>query len=237
MTAVQDFSEYCREIEAYLCRKNEGHLIRVVGPAFELVRGWASQGVPIRIAFRGIDRYCDRYYAKGPKRRPVRIEFCEADVLDAFDDWRRAVGVSVATDGGDAEGERAPRKPGLASHIERVVSRLAGLRPSTTRVPVFDSRIDATLAELDNLHAEAKHARGEARTRVIERLAELDRELLDTVTHGLDAETRAALEREADAELAPFGARIAPDARARAGAAAFDRLVRESHGLPVITYE
>ena len=23
--------EYCREIEAYLCRRNEGHLIRIVG--------------------------------------------------------------------------------------------------------------------------------------------------------------------------------------------------------------
>lgn len=236
MTAVPDFSEYCREIETYLCRKNEGHLIRVVGPAFELVRGWASQGVPLRIAFRGIDHYCERYYAKGPKRRPVRIEFCDADVLDAFDDWRRAVGVSFAT-GGDAEAERAPRKPGLAAHVERVVSRLAGMRPSTTRVPVFDARIDATLAQLDTLHAEAKHARGDARTRIIERLAELDRELLDAVTHGLDAHTRAELAREAAAELAPFGTRIAPEARARAAAAAFDRLVRESHGLPVITYE
>jgi hypothetical protein len=236
MTAEQDFSEYCREIEGYLCRKNAGHLIRVVGPAFELVRGWASQGVPLRIAFRGIDRYCDRYYAKGPKRRPVRIEFCDADVLDAFDDWRRAVGVSMTAAGG-AAGERAPRKPGLAAHIERVVSRLAGTRPSTTRVPVFDAHIDATLAQLDTLHAEAKHARGEARARVIERLAELDREMLDAVTHGLDTETRAALEREAAEELAPFGARIAPDARARAGTAAFHRLVREFHGLPVIAYE
>ena len=30
-----DASEYCRQIETYLCRKNEGHLIRIVGPVFE----------------------------------------------------------------------------------------------------------------------------------------------------------------------------------------------------------
>jgi len=30
-----DPAEYCREIENYLCQKNEGHLIRIVGPAFE----------------------------------------------------------------------------------------------------------------------------------------------------------------------------------------------------------
>ena len=49
-------------------------------------------GVPLAVAFRGIDRYCERYYAKGPRRRPVRVEFCEADILELFDDWRRAVG-------------------------------------------------------------------------------------------------------------------------------------------------
>ena len=83
-------AEYCRQLETYLCRKNEGHLIRIVGPVFEQVCGWAAQGVPLTIACRGIDQYCERYYAKGPRRRPVRIEFCEADILELFDDWRRA---------------------------------------------------------------------------------------------------------------------------------------------------
>ena len=89
--------EFCREIETYLCRKNDGHLIRIVGPVFQKVCGWAAQGVPIKIAYRGIDRYFDRQQAKGPgpRRRPIRVEFCEADILDAFDEWRRAVGVTV----------------------------------------------------------------------------------------------------------------------------------------------
>ena len=51
--------------------------------------------MPLKVACAGIDRYFERYYRKGPRRRPVRIEFCEADVLDAFDDWRRAVGVTL----------------------------------------------------------------------------------------------------------------------------------------------
>ena len=61
-----DPAEYCRELEAYLCRKNEGHLIRIAGPVFVQVSGWAAQGVPLTVACRGIDRYCERYYAKGP---------------------------------------------------------------------------------------------------------------------------------------------------------------------------
>jgi len=88
--------EYCRQLEAYLCRKNDGHLIRIVGPAFEQVCGWSTRGIPLKLAMRGIDRYFERYYAKGPRRRPVRVEFCEPDVLDVFDEWRRAVGVGSA---------------------------------------------------------------------------------------------------------------------------------------------
>jgi hypothetical protein len=82
-------------VEAHLCRKNDGHLIRIVGPAFEQVCGWAVRGVPLTVAMRGIDRYFERYYAKGPRRRPVRVEFCEADVMDVFDEWRRALGITA----------------------------------------------------------------------------------------------------------------------------------------------
>ena len=49
--------EYCREIETYLCQKNDGHLIRVVGPSFELVSGWAARGIPLKVAFAGVARF------------------------------------------------------------------------------------------------------------------------------------------------------------------------------------
>ena len=78
---------------------------------FEQVSGWAAQGVPLAVAFRGIDRYCERYYAKGPRRRPVRIEFCEADILELFDDWRRAVGVTQLA---DASATRTRRRSATA---------------------------------------------------------------------------------------------------------------------------
>ena len=38
---------YCRHLEAYLCRKNDGHLIRIIGPAFEQVCGWAARATSI----------------------------------------------------------------------------------------------------------------------------------------------------------------------------------------------
>ncbi|HEX9367177.1 MAG TPA: hypothetical protein VF921_11145, partial [Vicinamibacterales bacterium] len=157
---MTDAAEYCREIEAYVCRKNEGHLIRIAGPVFEQVSGWAAQGVPLAVAFRGIDRYCERYYAKGPRRRPVRVEFCEADILELFDDWRRAVGVSQLVDS-PADVEPAARDR-LPAHLDRAIARLTALRASG-RSPAFDLRLDDAVRELDRARAAARHARGDAR--------------------------------------------------------------------------
>jgi hypothetical protein len=227
--------EYCREVEAYLCRKNEGHLIRIVGPAFEQVCGWATDGVPLKIAFRGIDQYCERYYAKGPRRRPVRIEFCEADILDLFDNWRRAVGVAAASP--DAADEPAPKKPALAAHIERVVARLTSMRAGGNRSAAFGERIDGAVRQLDHLAADARTVRGEARADIIDRLRVLDDELIAAAAQEVSGEPAAALRKEADAELRPFAQRLRPDALERARKAAFARLLRESIGLPVLTYD
>ena len=230
---MDDPGEYCRQIEAYLCARNEGHLVRIVGPAFEQVCGWAAQGVPLTIAFRGIDRYCERYYAKGPRRRPVRIEFCEADVLELFDDWRRAVGVTAAR---SAE-EAAPRKAPLAAHLERVVARLTALRGGAGRSEAFHAAVASAIRELDGLAADAKQARGEARARIIARLEELDAALAGAARAELAERTASELRREAEAELAPFGMRMDPAARARAVELAFERLVRQAAGLPVVSYQ
>jgi hypothetical protein len=53
----------------------------------------------------------------------------------------------------------------------------------------------------------------------------------------LDPQSIATARREAEAELAPFGARLAPEVRAQAVEAAFERLVRDSLGLPQIRYQ
>lgn len=227
-----DPAEYCREIETYLCRKNEGHLVRIVGPVFEKVVGWAAQGIPLAVAFKGIDQYCERYYAKGPRRRPVRVEFCEADVLDRFDEWRRAVGVSVAV---DDDSEAARKHDSLPLHIERSIARLTALRAGRA-ADAFSNRLDDTVRELDRMKASARQARGEARAAIVERLAAIDASLLELTRAQLDESARAALRAKAQAEIAPFASRMAPDAREKAIEAAFDRLLRESAGLPTLAF-
>jgi hypothetical protein len=73
----------------------------------------------------------DRFAAKGPRRRPVRVEFCDADVLDVFDEWRRAVGVAAVSPDARRRGRRRTRHASLAAHLDRVVARLTALRASS----------------------------------------------------------------------------------------------------------
>jgi hypothetical protein len=225
-------SDYCRQIESYLCQKNGGHLVRVVGPAFEEVRGWARQGIPLKIAFRGIDQCCERHFAKAARRRPVRIEFCAADILELFDDWRRAVGVAPAdTSAGPT------RKPSLAAHVDRVVARLIALPgiDGARRLP--PSAIDDAVQALDRIAAASRKARGEERDALVTELAALDRRLVELAAGSLDAAASARLRREADEELAAFGARMPPEARAASAEAAYLRLVRELARLPRVAFD
>jgi len=235
---VIDVESYCRELEAYLCRKNDGHLIRVTGPAFEQVQGWASQGIPLKVAEAGIDRYFERYYRKGPRRRPVRIEFCEADVLDAFDDWRRAVGVArVAPDspgGPEVEEPQPVSRPrrSLASQIESAMARLTVLRGSDQAGPVLGAALDKAVRALDALRPEAARARGDSRDELMGRLAEIDAELAASALTTMDAADRLALEKEADGELEPFRARMSNEAFTQSRLQAMHRLARQHFGLP-----
>jgi hypothetical protein len=235
MVGVED---YCRQVESYLCRKNDGHVIRIVGPAFEQVCGWASRGVPLSVAMRGIDRYFERYYAKGPRRRPVRIEFCEADVLDVFDEWRRALGVTSAvgmTEASPTEARSNHRHESLPAHLDRVIARLTTLRAGQDRS--LDAFLDDLVKEIDVARGGAKRLRGEARHALIARLRELDRALLEAAHAQCDAETIDSLVAEAEADLAPFRGRMAPETYEQSRRAAVDRLLRERRKLPTLAFE
>jgi hypothetical protein len=231
-------ADYCREIEVYLCQKNDGHLIRVVGPSFDLVSGWAAEGVPLKVAFKGIDRYFERYYARGPRRRPVKIDFCEADVLDVFDEWRRATGVTntAGTSGESQIPNPKSHPPSLPAHLERVVTRLTAARASGAIGDAFDPIVDRVASELDAARSQAHGVRGTARQALIDRLSALDAELLGEARRQLDESERAALGREADEELRAFRGGMSADAFARAHEAAVDRLVRERFNLPTIAF-
>ena len=228
-------SAYCREIESYLCRRNGGHLIRIIGPAFEIVRGWAEQGVPLKVAYRGIDRTCDRDAAKPGRRRPVRIEFCEADVLDVFDEWKRAVGVARSLPDETTEDEGTRSQGTLPAHLERVVARLTALRAGEDRR--LDGVLDDIVREVDGVRGRSKGLRGEARAALLERLRALDARLVEAARDVCDEPTVQRLEADADRELAPFRHRMPAEAYGHSKQACIDRLIREHLHLPTIAFD
>ena len=93
------------------------------------------------------------------------------------------------------------------------------------------------MAALDELVTTARQARGDARVAIITRLGELDADLMTVARGRVDPAKAAALRKEAEAEIAPFTARMTAEARERAGSMAFDRFLRESLSLPTLTYE
>lgn len=222
-------SEFCREIEAYLCKKNDGHLIRVVGPSFDVVSGWAERGVPLKVAFAGIDRYFERYYRQGPRRRPVKIEFCEADVLDVFDEWGRATGITKSG---------IPRSASsLPAHLERVLIRLTRARASGGLSARFDAFLDRVAAELDTARSKAGGVRGEARAALLTRLAEIDAEMVLAARDSVGQDGFQPIVREAEEELASFRGGMSAETYERARMAAADRLLRERLRLPTVLFE
>jgi hypothetical protein len=245
MTGV-DADAYCREIEAHLCRRNGGHLVRLVGPAFAMVAGWAAEGIPLKVALRGIDACVDRRTARGPSRRPLRVEFCEADVLDGFDQWRRAVGVGTAGGGaaepvpaGDQpESERRSKAgPSLRAHLDRVVTRLTDRVATGTLPASLESLIDSVIEELGRQREASRGVRGEARATFIAHLGVLDARMLAVAREATPAATIAELEHAAADELRGFAGRMPADAHRGAVAAAAEKLLRERWKLPDLRYE
>ena len=234
-------AEYCREIEAYLCRQNGGHLIRIVGPAFERISRWAADGVPFRVVTEGIDRKLTRKRATGGRSRPVRIEHCEADVLAAFDEWRRAVGVTAAADkthGEPTSGELPPtasRRRSLPRHLERVQTQLTNLLAEPEMRAGLHEALDAAILALDAL-GEVGVTRGAARDGVVASLAEIDAALLASSRAAAD-ELVPALVDEAEGDLRGFRSRMSSADYDSALYAAVGCLLRRRLKLPTIVFE
>jgi hypothetical protein len=236
---IDDVGQYCREIEAHLTRVNGGHLVRIVGPGFALVRGWYDDGIPLSVVLRGVEAKAARHES-GASRRPLRIEFCEADVRHVFNGWRRAVGIAAPPQlGAEAGPEPADspderRRPSLPKHLDRAIDRLSR---GAGRLDWPESLRDAAarlLGELTTLKAESGHTRGAAREAVLARLTALDADLLGAVRAAATPEAQRQATAEAEQELEAFRARLPAGQWERSIGASVDRLLRDQFGLPTL---
>ncbi|MGE5836419.1 MAG: hypothetical protein ACM4AI_18245 [Acidobacteriota bacterium] len=246
-TQALDVGEYCRLVEDHLTRVNGGHLVRIVGPGFELVRQWAERGIPASIVFRGIDLKAERHHA-GRAKRPLRIEFCEADVREVYRTWRRAIGLTgdeslnghedsqPDAPGGATPGaseDRETRKRSLTRDLDRAVDRLTRAIGRNDIPDALRPALDEWLQGLVDLRDAARKARGAAREELPRRVETLNAGMTVTLRSLAPEPIVADVRREAESELAGYRGRLSPPAWHDAVTANTDRLLRERYGLPV----
>jgi len=233
-----DGEHYCREVESYLCSKNDGHLIRIVGPSFELVCRWAYQKVPLSVVRRAIDKTFERYYAKGNQRRPVQIKFCEADVMELFNEWRRAVGVAdTERIKSDSDNQSSNKRLSLAAHIDRLLSKLRACQDNANCPNDLAVYIKELINEFKAVRVLARTARGANRKQLELWLGEVEHNLV-TVARGVSDQTLIiSLRTESELELEPFRVRMPADAFEGAVQASIDKLLRDYFRLPKISYD
>lgn len=229
---MNDIGEYCRQVEAHLTRVNGGHLVRIVGPGFMLVRQWAEEGVPLSAVFRGIEQKAERHKA-GAARRPLRIEFCEADVRGVFESWRRAIGVG----GGPADAPEGERGSGSARRVttrdlDRAVDRLMATAGRMDLPDVFRDDINRVLEQVVRIRDAVKGSRGAARDAHLAPLPDLDRVMMAAAGNALSADALAPIREDAERDLEPFRGRLSREAWDQAVGVTVSRGVREYFGLP-----
>jgi len=235
-----DVGEYCRRVEDYLTRVNAGHLVRIVGPGFGLVREWAERSVPLSVVFRGIDNKAERH-RHGKSTRPLRIEFCADDVRAVFDQWRRAVGLDLtaldaAEQGAAADGsppaEAPARTPALGRHLDRIIDKLARASSRDDLPSGLRDEADRILQAAATLRESSARLRGDARAEAMDTLAGLEESLRASVRAHAPAEWIAALRQDAELDLAPFRSRLDASAWHRSIDITVDRLLRDRFALP-----
>lgn len=249
-----ELGEYCRAIETHLCQVNHGHLVRVVGPAFDIVKRWHADGVPLKIAFRGIERRAARADRSARQaispRRPLRLEFCEADVLDVFGEWRRAIGFALSVLPGQerepGEADSGPyltepdqddaahggRTPSLPKHLERVAMRLSSFLASESAAgPALRARVTSTLEAVERLRGSGR-ARGDARRAALDELGTLDATLVASLLEDAPAGWLDEARRDARTELSAYESRVPAVEFTRLVDRAAQRLLRSRLQLP-----
>jgi hypothetical protein len=230
-----DVGEYCRHVEAHLARVNAGEIIRISGAGFELVRGWALEGIPLSVVRHAISLKAERHQA-GRSTRPLRIEFCAADVRAVYATWRRAVGMTAGgTDGTDeAAPADEPRRGSLARHLQRAIDRLSRSVSRVDLEPAIRVVLDRGLQEVAALAERARGARGAARDAAVADLAAIDGRLMAEARRAVGPNVLDQLAADASADLAAYRNRLTPEIWQRSVDLAVNRLLRERLGLPVL---
>jgi hypothetical protein len=175
-----------------------------------LIRGWRKAGTPLRVVLRGVADALDAHaHSWGRNRKVGSLAYCAAEVDVARDRWQRAIG----------------EEPGSAPQ-----AALSGFAEALEAAPLDGS----TRAYAASVAAEMRDwALDPPPLRELEsRLADREKELLKRLRDTVSAECVAELETAADAELAPYAARMPASVLAQIRRDSITRRVLARFGIP-----
>jgi len=208
-----DFGYY-QEVESYFVSRR-GSPLFITPREWDLVWRWEQLGIPLDVVKEGIDRVFDRPKAR---TRPRRLGYCRQTVEAAFRRFRES-GVGARAGATEEEGARA---------LTEIASRLRALAEANRELaPVFERDAEA----VRSLGERAGMTAGE----VERELAAIDAVLIADSEAALDAGTRDALRREAEASLDPYRERMPEKVYRSALESAYRRRLRKKLGIPALS--
>ncbi len=134
-------------------------------------------------------------------------------------------------DGQSSDLERLRRRPGLRTHIDRLIAKTTALRSGAIDTSL-DLALERVVRELDGLREAASRARGHERERILNRLSSFDEDLVSVLQESITPDAKARLVREAEQELGAFRTRMTDDTYRHAVNVSVQRMLRERAGLP-----
>jgi hypothetical protein len=160
------------------------------------------------------------------------LEFCEADVREAFDNWRRAVGVwhQAPVEGPDEPA--GARKSSLGRDLDRATERMSRALGRLDLPEEVREAVSAVIAALGQIREDARHLRGAARQSIDPRLAQVDRaigEIAWSAAGDVEVERTRA---QAEHELIVYRPRLSDDVWRKSVMVTVDRLLRDRLNLP-----
>ena len=177
-----------------------------------LIRGWRMSGTPLRVVLRGIADALDGHaHSWGRHRRVGSLAYCAAEVEVARDRWQRAL----------ALGEEPGAAPAAA---------LSGFAEALDRAPLdgpFRAHATRLAEEIRGWAADPPSLR-----ELEPRLAEREAALLARLRELVDPDRLAEVEAAADAELAPYAARMPAPVLAQIRRDSITRRVLALFGIP-----
>jgi hypothetical protein len=174
------------------------------------VVGWHRRGLPLFLVLDTLEDVFREAAERRPPRRPRSLAYCEPAIEEAERTWREAL-----------VGRRA--EPAPAADGRALAGRAGPVLKDSLAPPALVARV------LDAL------AREPGGSLPAERVAALQRELVDGCAATLDPAARAALDEEVERLVAPYAGGMPTEVRERTRVALRDRLLRRRFRLPDLT--